>query len=844
MELEHLIIGYTQQIRKSPRNAELYYNRGVIYTILQDNVAAIHDFNMALDLEPALADAYRNRATVYIKLKEYEKSLEDCNMCIKLFPQSADAYYNRATVYYQLKKYPAALKDWGKVIELQSGNGEAYFHRGNTYLALQNYNQALADFDIAARIKPDYADEWIQRGQAKMQLKDYEGALADFEKASEMGTKNYNSQLPFFIASAKVYAGKMEEALSELLRFVNLTPTAEANFQISLIYTSLQQPEQALIYAREATFLEKTNAQYWVQLGAIRVALKDFEEAMKDFNTALKLSPEYWQVHYELGKCKAARKQYKAATYNFDRAIQLNPTHLDSYFQSALANYELKAYPNVITDLHALLKMQPEHTEAIHLLIETRWELKQYAMSVDDLSNLIEKHPKEAQWYYYRAVSHQNLGKHASAIADFNAFEAFAHQTPSPDFYAERATCYLEIHKFEEAKKDFHLLQTKDIDKSKEFVKRQMNAIEVRFNLRKYEEVLGKCENLLKVIGNELAILLKQAQAYQRLQRQADALQIWQEIIKISPKQAAFYYERALIYELQGENELAKADFEQIQMLDASLAENYAREDYAAAKLKSKSKNYTSALQHLDRCLTIYPQYGLAYLLRGECFANLGEEENAITDYVHAYLLDATDSYKQAQLYASEANIKIGVQNFRAARLLLAYAIALNPNNSNLYYKKGLCHQELEEEENALKCFELAQEKGFYNEDIKERIAHLTTCFFQKEVEKQEETVAIPEILEVNDKETPLSPSEQLQQDKEREELVAKNERLSEAIARKPELIDLYLERGRNYAKLGEYDAALQDFEEAIQRCEGDARHIYKAITATFEAIKMVFYSK
>jgi tetratricopeptide (TPR) repeat protein len=95
---------YNRAIQINPRNANAYYNRGLLKaTKFQDAQGALADYNRAIKIKPSYDAAYNNRANLKVEqLKDYQGALADYNQAIKLKPRNADAYYNRGVLKYTL----------------------------------------------------------------------------------------------------------------------------------------------------------------------------------------------------------------------------------------------------------------------------------------------------------------------------------------------------------------------------------------------------------------------------------------------------------------------------------------------------------------------------------------------------------------------------------------------------------------------------------------------------------------------------------------------------------------------------------------------------------------------
>ena len=93
---------YTKAIRRDNKNADLYVNRGVAYTIGGYLDSAVKDFNKAIKLDPKNASAYYNRAIANAgKNIEQDAIINDLETAISINPGDKDAYYAIGVFYYR-----------------------------------------------------------------------------------------------------------------------------------------------------------------------------------------------------------------------------------------------------------------------------------------------------------------------------------------------------------------------------------------------------------------------------------------------------------------------------------------------------------------------------------------------------------------------------------------------------------------------------------------------------------------------------------------------------------------------------------------------------------------------
>jgi tetratricopeptide (TPR) repeat protein len=122
---------YNRAIRINPRNANAYYNRGLLKAAqLQDNDGALADYNRAIQLKSGYDAAYNNRGNLKMsKLKDYSGALADYNRAIQLKPNNVDAYYNRGVLKHTfLNDLVGGIADLKQATRLsqKQGNTQSY----------------------------------------------------------------------------------------------------------------------------------------------------------------------------------------------------------------------------------------------------------------------------------------------------------------------------------------------------------------------------------------------------------------------------------------------------------------------------------------------------------------------------------------------------------------------------------------------------------------------------------------------------------------------------------------------------------------------------------------------
>ncbi|MBI5750812.1 MAG: tetratricopeptide repeat protein [Hydrogenophilales bacterium] len=144
------------QIKRTPKKAELYLERGNVYFQMRDLPKAIADYDQALRLNDKLDDAYFGRGMAYGPAGELERAIADLSVYLKRHPNSSLAYTKRGVRYIWKGERDNAFNDLTRAIELDPNNAEAHDDLGVLYAQRGELNQAAQHFATTIRIEPGY----------------------------------------------------------------------------------------------------------------------------------------------------------------------------------------------------------------------------------------------------------------------------------------------------------------------------------------------------------------------------------------------------------------------------------------------------------------------------------------------------------------------------------------------------------------------------------------------------------------------------------------------------------------------------------------------------------------
>jgi len=102
---------YSEAIRRNPKDAAAYYNRGLARRLGDDLYDASEDFSKVIQLDPTNADAYYNRGIVRHDNGDVGGAVKDFSEAILFNPDHANAYQSRGNLRRDKGDLDIALED-------------------------------------------------------------------------------------------------------------------------------------------------------------------------------------------------------------------------------------------------------------------------------------------------------------------------------------------------------------------------------------------------------------------------------------------------------------------------------------------------------------------------------------------------------------------------------------------------------------------------------------------------------------------------------------------------------------------------------------------------------------
>ena len=189
-EYHEAIKWYTEAIAKRPDFSDAYYNRGLVYQILEKNDEALADFSKATDLDAKFAPALFKKAEMLQTLQQSDEAVIAVESLVKSFPDSAANWTLKGDILLQKSDLSGSLSSYDRSLALDSTSIETLINKG---VVLQEMNE----IDLAEDVFKKALKSWKYQdllnnnlGYLAIQRMQWDLAASYVKKALEKDPKN------------------------------------------------------------------------------------------------------------------------------------------------------------------------------------------------------------------------------------------------------------------------------------------------------------------------------------------------------------------------------------------------------------------------------------------------------------------------------------------------------------------------------------------------------------------------------------------------------------------------------------------------------------------------------
>jgi tetratricopeptide (TPR) repeat protein len=346
------------------------------------------------------------------------------------------AHFFIAEAYRHTDQNPDAVKAYGEALKRNERFAAAYWGRALAQLALNRQTDALKDFEQALKADPTFVAVYIDRGVFYALTGDNTKALGDLEAARNLAPNNAVGLAHLAIVS--VDADRAQDGYDLAQQAIGMdSGLALAYFARGRALAALGQAAEAdrdfqavvrYVQTEDAALIGPFRASVFYAIGLNKVALNADADAITFFTQGVGAEANYTPLYFARGAAywrtdqfEAARSDYNTALNQIYRISPDDPRLGEAFLGLGQAFLGLNQTDDAIQNLREAARRLPTSFLARITLGQAQLLDKRYDDAVATFTEalaLTSDTGEIAQALYFRAMTHQQAGQLAEAIAD------------------------------------------------------------------------------------------------------------------------------------------------------------------------------------------------------------------------------------------------------------------------------------------------------------------------------------------------------------------------------------------------------------------------------------------
>lgn len=451
------VANYRAAVENKPAHVQARVRLGRIYVLGNAPDRAMEMVDAALKLEPANPDVLALRAAVRLNKGNTPGATADAQAVLQQKPGHPDATSLLTGIYSrggQGDKAVALLLD---TLKLDAGNTTFRALLAEIYDKQGQRDRAVEQLVEIVRIEPDklahrlrlfafyQANKQIGEAEkvlreavahdpevveAKMALVEFLGARKGHAVAEETLLKFIAEDrkaypLRFGLARLQLSRNEVEKAAviyQELIDDLGTAPQGlEARTYLARLRFAQGKVPEAERLVSEVLERNSRDNEALMLRGSIALARQDATAAIADFRSVLKDQPQSGLVLRMLGMAHARNDEQQLAIDNLKKAVEVNPLDAESRLQLGQALLRSRDVVSARAQFEAVLKNDSKNLAALESLFRVNMLKKDHTTAAGIAQRVRSAYPDVGMGYYLSGMLNQERKNHTAAIADFEA---------------------------------------------------------------------------------------------------------------------------------------------------------------------------------------------------------------------------------------------------------------------------------------------------------------------------------------------------------------------------------------------------------------------------------------
>lgn len=270
----------------------------------------------------------------------------------------------RAALYYD--DYLTAIHYFNAALEAKPYLADAYYYRALSKFDMGDFREAEADLDLAITFNPFHIEYFQLRGLCRIHNERYGGAIEDYshvlEERPDEQSCRYNKAL------CRYELQQYEEANSEFDEIIRRWPRF-ARAYIVKAQTCLEMKDtlQGIYWIDSLLVLSKREPNAWSVKGRYALQHANYVSADSCYSQALRYDAGNVEYYMRRAQARSALGAYQQAINDYDRIISMEPRNVNARFNRALTYAYVGREEQAAEEIEMLLRYVPDFLPAQNL---------------------------------------------------------------------------------------------------------------------------------------------------------------------------------------------------------------------------------------------------------------------------------------------------------------------------------------------------------------------------------------------------------------------------------------------------------------------------------------------
>jgi tetratricopeptide (TPR) repeat protein len=284
---------------------------------------SVKELSKQIEREPSNAELYYQRSVIYFNESFLDRSLGDIEQAIAYDPQNALYPYFKGRILYSMNQTLKSADAYQQAIMLKPDYEEAKLKLAELYYVVKEHSKSMNLLNTIISVEPSNASAWFFKGMNLREMKDTARAVEAFQQAFDNDNQFYDAVMQLGL----IYAARNNKLAVEYYNTaIRIRPKSdEAYFARGVYYQNNKRYKEALADYRKTVTFNSSHDNAYYNVGYINFETGHYKEALKNWNICIQMNNSNVKAYYMRGLVHEMEKDYAEAKLNYEYALQLDP---------------------------------------------------------------------------------------------------------------------------------------------------------------------------------------------------------------------------------------------------------------------------------------------------------------------------------------------------------------------------------------------------------------------------------------------------------------------------------------------------------------------------------------